>query len=294
MSAMATLRQLSKARGRRAKTALTDVFKIAHISPLMGAYAHDEVWSLCSSEGGFLDSTSALQLRGNSLDADCFASEISVGLAKRDGVLATEILPVFYPPGGMFFMEGQSATGIFLLRSGRAKESMVSNRGKTAIVRVIGPGEMLGLSAILRGEPHESTVETLEATHADFVRKAVFLHALKTSGRIAQMVASQLSRNCTEAYATIRCLGLSGSASEKLARLLLHWAECPLANHNRQAGLRIRVTLTHEEIGQFVGSTRETISRILGEFREQKWLARNGSTWTITNEDAIRRFAGVE
>jgi len=237
-----------------------------------------------------------LHQRRNSLAGDYLASDISAGLAKRDSIeLAAGILPVFYPKGGMFFLEGQPATGVFLLRSGRVKESMASVTGKTAIVRVAGPGVILGLSAVLTGAPHESTVETLEATHADFVRKGPFLHLLKTSGQLGQIVASQLSCNCREAYTAIRCLGISGSVTERLARLLLQWAEkCPLANQNGdRAGVRIRVTLTHEEISQFVGSTRETTSRILGRFREKKWLTMNGSVWTIANEHAMRRLAAV-
>lgn len=236
-----------------------------------------------------------LQLRRSSLAGDYLESDISAGLAKRDSIeLAAGILPVFYPKGGMFFLEGQPVTGVFLLRSGRVKESMVSKKGKTAIVRVAGPGVILGLSAVLTGAPHDSTAETLEATHADFVRKAPFLHLLKTSSQLGQIVASQLSHNCKEAYTAIRCLGLSGSVPERLARLLLEWAERPLANQNREtAGIRIRVTLTHEEIGQFVGSTRETTSRILGRFREKKWLTMNGSVWTIANEHAMRRLAAV-
>jgi CRP/FNR family cyclic AMP-dependent transcriptional regulator len=238
----------------------------------------------------------ALQLRQNSLAGKHLEGDISAKLARLDSSeLAAGILPVFYPKGGMFFLEGQPATGVFLLRAGRVKESMASNTGKTAIVRVSGPGVILGLSAVLTGTPHECTVETLEATHADFVRKAPFLHLLKTSGQLGQIVANQLSGNCKEAYTAIRCLGISGSVTERLARLLLQWAEkCPLENQNRdRAGVRIRVTLTHEEISQFVGSTRETTSRILGRFREKEWLSINGSIWTLANESALRRLAAV-
>jgi CRP/FNR family transcriptional regulator len=241
-----------------------------------------------------MHSNGALQLRGNWLNGDCFESKRSTGMAKRDSAgLAAGILPVFYPKGGVFFLEGQSATGVFLLRTGRAKESMASDKGKTAIVRIVGPGVILGLSAVMTDAAHESTVETLEPTHADFVWKAHFLRLLKTSGQLAQMVASQLSRNCKEAYASIRCLGVSATVPERIARLLLQWAESPLPNQNRDVGIRIRVTLTHEEISQFVGSTRETTSRALGEFRERKWITTNGTTWTIINRDAIRRVAAV-
>lgn len=242
-----------------------------------------------------MHSSAALQLRRTLLDGDLVESHEPAGLAIRDSTeLAAVVLPVFYPKGGVFFMEGQSATGVFLLRSGRTKESMVSNKGKTAIVRVAGPGVILGLSAVLTHMPHESTAETLEPTQADFLRKAPFLQLLKTSAHLSQIVATQLSGNCKEAYAAIRCLGLSGSVAERLARLLLQWAERPIPNQNGDAAtLRFRVTLTHEEVSQFVGSTRETISRILGGFRDKNWISMNGSIWTITNESAIRRLAAV-
>lgn len=239
--------------------------------------------------------SSALQLCENSFNGENCENDTTAGLTNQNSVFLTAgILPVFYPQGGAFFIEGQPATGVFLLRTGRAKESVISSRGKTAIVRVVGPGVILGLAPVLTGVPYDSTVETLEPTHADFVAKAGFLRALKTSGQLAQAVASQLSRNCRETYAAIRCLGISESVSERLARLLLQWAEFPLPNHNGETpGIRLRVTLTQEEISQFIGSTRETTSRILADFRGKQWININGSIWTIINADAIRRLAGV-
>ncbi len=240
-----------------------------------------------------MHSNGALQLRGNSLELDCFAGEISAGLTKWDS-MELESFPVFYPKGGMFFLEGQSAAGVFLVRSGRAKESMISHNGKTTIVRVVGPGDILGLSAVLAGTVHESSVETLEPTHADFMRKAPFLRGLKTSSRLFQIVASQLNRNCKKAYDSIRCLGLSASVPERVARLILQWAERPLTNGSpHSSGTRIRVTLTHEEISQFIGSTRETTSRVLAGLRQKKLITTKGSIWTIINEGALRRLAAV-
>jgi len=168
----------------------------------------------------------------------------------------------------------------------------MSSRGKIAIVRVAGLGVMLGLGPVLRGVPYDSTVETLEPTRADFVAKAHFLQVLNTSSQLGQMVATQLSRNCQETYATIRCLGISETVSERLARLLLEWAECPLSNENSEsAGVRILVTFSQEEIGQFIGSTRETTSRVLRQFRAKNWISVQSYVWTIINEDAIRRLA---
>jgi CRP/FNR family transcriptional regulator len=217
------------------------------------------------------------------------------GLAKQDIMeLEAGSLPVFFPKGGMFFLEGQSATGIFLLRFGTAKESMVSSTGRIAIIRVVGPGVILGVAAVLTGTLHESTVETLEPCHADFLAKAQFLDLLKTSSHMGKTVAGQLNRDCKDAYASVRCLGLSGSVSGRLARLILRWAEYPMVNDDRNAAnIRIRVILTREELGQFMGTTRETASRILGEFQEKRWITVKGSVWTISNEGAMRHEAAL-
>ncbi|MGB9123016.1 MAG: Crp/Fnr family transcriptional regulator [Candidatus Angelobacter sp.] len=233
----------------------------------------------------------ALHLRRTPADGECLMGET----AKQD-IMETEAgyLPVSFPKGGLLFLEGQSATGIFLLRLGTAKESMVSSTGRVAILRVVGPGVILGVAAVLTGTPHESTVETLEPCHADFLAKTLFLDLLKTSSHLGKTVASQLNRDCKDAYASVRCLGLSESVSGRLARLILHWAEYPMADEDKKAAkIRIRVILTREEIGQSMGTTRETVSRMLGEFQEKRWINMKGSVWTITNQDAIRHEAAL-
>jgi CRP-like cAMP-binding protein len=237
----------------------------------------------------------ALQFPRNSSNGKWLEGGGADELAKRDGIeLEAVSLPVFFPKGGMFFLEGQSAEGVFFLRRGTAKESMVSSTGRTAIIRVVGPGAILGVAAILTGTLHDSTVETLEPCHADFLAKTQFLDLLKTSSHLGKTVASQLNRDCKDAYASVRCLGLSGSVSGRLARLILHWAEYPMANEDKNAAtIRIRVILTREEIGQSMGTTRETTSRILAEFQEKRWITMKGSVWTISNEGAMRHEAAL-
>jgi CRP/FNR family transcriptional regulator, cyclic AMP receptor protein len=220
---------------------------------------------------------------------------ISPVLAEKHAAeLAAEILPIRCPKGGLLFSEGQMANGVFLMHSGRAKESVISSTGKTAILGVVGPGEILGLSAILTGGLFGSTVETLESTCVHYVRKAFFLHLLKNSSEFSQKVSAQLIRNCERANAGIRRIGVSSSAAGRFARLVLEWAECPLSNANQGAtGTRILVTLTHEEISQCMGSSRETMTRILGKLRRKKWISTAGTVWTVSNEAEIRKLAAV-
>jgi len=237
----------------------------------------------------------AIHLPRNSSNGEWIEGDAADGPAKRNRMeLEARSLPVFFYKGRVVLLEGQRATGVFLLRGGTAKESMISRSGRIAIIRVVGPGVILGLSAVLGGTPHESTVETLEPCYADFLEKTMFLHLLKTSSHLGSTVAGQLNRDCKDAYASVRCLGLSGYVSGRLARLILHWAEYPMANEDKNtAQIRIRVILTREEIGQSIGTTRETASRVLGEFHEKRWIEMNGEVWTISNEDAMRQEAAL-
>jgi len=239
--------------------------------------------------------TVSVQVHRNRPSGNWLQTGISPVLTRKPfAELVAGTLPIRCPKGGLLFSEGQIAKGVFLLHSGRAKESVAASTGKTAIVSIVGPGEILGLSAILTAGLFSCTVEALEPTCVYYFRKALFFQLLKNSSEFSQKVAAQLIRNCERANAGIRRLVVSRSAAERFARLLLEWAESPLSNTNQSAaGLRILVTMTHEDISQCLGSSRETMTRILGEFRKKKWITITRTVWTITNEAEIRKLAAV-
>ena len=74
-----------------------------------------------------------------------------------------------YPKGALLCLEGQAARGVFILCTGRAKLSTTSSEGKSIILRIAEPGEVLGLTAVVGDTPYEATVETLEPSQANFI-----------------------------------------------------------------------------------------------------------------------------
>jgi CRP/FNR family transcriptional regulator len=181
-------------------------------------------------------------------------------------------------------LEGQPPRGVFVLCTGRAKLSTTSSEGKSMILRIAEPGEVLGLTAAVSGTPYEATVETLEPSQANFISQTEFLRFLQEYPDVGLRVARQLTHNCKCAYDEIRSLGLSNSVPEKLAKLILQWAEHPLElSVKKPHETAICVTLTQEEIAQLTGTSRETVSRILAVFRRKGWLRVKGATWTILN-----------
>ena len=195
-----------------------------------------------------------------------------------------------YPQGAVLFVEGQAPRGVYIVCSGRVKLSTTSREGKTLILRIAQAGEVLGLHATVSGRPYELTGETLQPCQLDFIRRDDFLRFLQHHGDACLNAAQHLSQNCQDAYEMIRSLGLSHSVGEKLARLLLEWAS---DGENTKDGIRIKVSLTHEEIAQLIGTSRETVTRVLSEFREKKFAQLRGSTLMIMDRPGLERLVGA-
>jgi CRP/FNR family transcriptional regulator len=198
--------------------------------------------------------------------------------------LSTITSSASYPKGATLFVEGQPARGVFILCSGRVKLSTSSADGKTLILRISEPGEVLGLPATVTGSCYELTADVIEPAQANFISRNEFLNFLKENGEAALRVAQQLGETYHAAVSEMRTIGLSHSAGEKLARFLLEWA----ANYPEEKGqIRIKLTLTHEEIAQMIGSSRETVTRLLADFRKKQLLQVLGSTLVIKNKAAL-------
>jgi CRP/FNR family transcriptional regulator, cyclic AMP receptor protein len=195
-----------------------------------------------------------------------------------------------FPQGAVLFVEGQAPRGIYIVCSGRVKLTTTSRDGKTLILRIAQAGEVLGLHGTVSGKPYELTAETLQPCQLDFIRSSDFLRFLQNHADACLSAAHHLSENCQSAYEMIRSLGLSHSVSEKLARLLLEWAS---DGEKTKDGIRIKIALTHEEIAQLIGTSRETVTRVLGEFRDKQVAQLRGSTLLITNRAALEKLIGA-
>lgn len=194
-----------------------------------------------------------------------------------------------YPKAAMLFIEGQLPRGIFVLCSGKVKLSTSSRDGKTVILKISEPGDVLGLNAVISDRPYEATAEMVEPGQANFIARDALVQFLREHGEVAVRVAEQLSRNYYAAYEEIRTLGLSSSPSERLAKLLLSWAAEAARSGDPQ---HLRLTLTHEEIGEMIGTTRETVSRLFSDFKKKQLVQIKGSALIIHDKPALVKLAG--
>ena len=194
-----------------------------------------------------------------------------------------------YPQGAVLFVEGQSPRGIFVVCKGRARLSLCAADGKTLILQISEPGEVLGLSATVSGKPYELTARTMEPCQVNFVHGEDFLRFLKEHSDACFRVAEQLSTKYNSSCREIRALGLSHSAIQKLAKLLLQWSAED--GQGAKAEPRLKMAFTHDEIAQMINTSRETVTRMFSELKQRQILQGKGSTWVIRNKGALKALA---
>jgi CRP/FNR family cyclic AMP-dependent transcriptional regulator len=156
--------------------------------------------------------------------------------------------------------KGRCFGGAFVLCSGKVKLSTTSKEGKVLIFKIVEPGEVIGLSAMISGDSCQVTAETVGPCLVNFVEREGLLRLMERSGELGLRSALAVSRDFQSACRDIHDLILARSSSGKLARLLLSWVshDVPV---NQDA--RIHAPVTHEEMAQRIGASRETVTRLL-------------------------------
>jgi CRP/FNR family transcriptional regulator len=205
-------------------------------------------------------------------DARCRFDEVGVHLS--------------FPKRTILFEEKQAVSNIFIVCSGRLKLSATSPEGRTMILRLAGPGDVLGLSAALVEQPHEVTAETVEPSQLKSIRVSDFLPIFENYGMVSKNSARTLAREYHSAYLDARRLAISHSASGRLAQLLIEWAGPLPAGGAEQP---FAMSLTHRELANMSGISRETVTRLLNQFERNHLIHRHGACVTILDRSGLAR-----
>jgi len=190
----------------------------------------------------------------------------------------------------VLFMEEQAPSQILFLLTGRVKLSMNSSAGRRLILGIANPGETLGLASVFSDSRYDITAETICPCKIASVDRNHFLEFLTRHPAAYKNVVREVSTDCVRARGQVRALGLAVTAPARLARLLLEWCA---EGQKTEGGTRLFCSLTHGEIGECIGASRETVTRIFSEFRYQELLESRGSTLIISNRRALEIYAGI-
>jgi CRP/FNR family transcriptional regulator, cyclic AMP receptor protein len=192
-----------------------------------------------------------------------------------------------YRKGEILFAEDQAPRGVFVISKGRVKLYASSSDGKSLIIRMADPREVVGLPGTISGKRYEVTAEAFEPVQASFIPRKPFRDFVRAHGEVGLRVAEILSDIYHATYREVRYLGLSGSAEGKLARFLLDLTSDQDHDHGHA---RATLTLTHEEIAGMVGTSRETVTRLFAEFKRKRLVEVYGSKLVIANRGRLQKL----
>src|SRR5215475_3160174 len=199
--------------------------------------------------------------------------------------LATSTISL--PAQASLFTQGEDARCLYLICSGYLKLTAGRPQDRQMIVRVAGPGSVLGLYAVLAHGVYEVSVESLTPAQLRPVERDRFLNFLR-SHKEAQMRAVQCI--CQEYRFALQdaCrISLAETVAGRLGRLLLELGH-QIGEHLETGAFRFPLLLTHEELASMACTTRETVTRTLGQFRKEGWIKIEDSLITLADPQRLQ------
>ena len=189
------------------------------------------------------------------------------------------------PAGALLFVEGQTPRGVYIVCSGKVKLYTTSKEGKVLILKQAEAGEVIGLSAAISGTNYETTAETAVHCQLNYIGRQDFMALLQNETEVGAHTAMSLSREFQAAYRDIHDLVLARSSSGKLARLLL--SSCSTSVVPTSGEVHLRSVMTHEEMAQRIGSSRETVTRLLSELKKKRLIRLDGANLIIRSRSGL-------
>ncbi|MGD9683339.1 MAG: Crp/Fnr family transcriptional regulator [Candidatus Obscuribacterales bacterium] len=211
--------------------------------------------------------------------SEIFESFNPVELGRLLGILEELELPKHH----VLFSPGDPCDAIFFIEKGRVRVTRLSPEGKTVILALLGPGELIGEAAWEYGE-HDSYAETLDESRIYQIGRDAFQNFIRQNPEFGLRLIQILGGRLKQAQARIEDL-VFRQVPSRVARLLLTLAE----NHGRvtPSGIRVEFPLTHQEIADMVGSSRVTVTQILNRFRSSNWIDIESKRVTIHDQEAL-------
>ena len=163
----------------------------------------------------------------------------------------------------------------YLIREGQVKVTMISPEGKEIILSILAAGDFFGEMALFDNEPRSATVIAIEPLEVVSIWRSDFLHILSENFGITQKVLGELSKRLRHASNRIESLATM-DVYGRLARFFLDLA--------RQSGKVLDndyiavIRPTHQAIANMIGTSRETVSRLIHDLMKQNLLLSEGKT----------------
>lgn len=183
------------------------------------------------------------------------------------------------------FLPGDPGKSIFFLTSGRVKLSRVTRDGKELTLSYLRPGEVFGEQCLVTGGPREEMAETMENAVLLELPREDFEALLTSEARVGAEMTHMLCQRRLDLERKVEDLVFK-DVSAKLAELLLRLGQ--RYGQTEERGLLLEVKMTHQEMANLIGSTRETVSLTLSQYKRDGLILTEGRKIILLSVEGLK------
>lgn len=233
-----------------------------------------------------LDKYKGLNIRNLSFESDKILSSLS---EKNRAYFLSFTQALFFKKGKLIFYQEGIPTGVFLVKSGKAKIYKTGAYGKDQIFYLYKKGDLFGYHGLLCNENYEESCEAIEDCEILFINKYDFNLLLTKLPQIQSLIIQNISHEFGVLVNTITILAQK-NLRERLALYLVVLNE----RYQEEGHSRTQIILPREDLANVIGTTRESLGRLLKEFREDKLIKIEKRAIEVTDLKKVQQIANVE
>lgn len=187
----------------------------------------------------------------------------------------------------VLFQQGDPSKGLYCINSGKIKLYKSDAQGHQKIVHIAGPGEMIGYRSMIAEDPYQATAECIEDGEICFVDKKDFESFLKKDAELLMKVMKTLAKNLGQAQTNELNLAHK-HIDQRFADLLVYLSN--KYGSKTDDGIKIDLSLTRQEIADFIGSTQESAIRIMSTFKKIGIISVDKKEITVTDPEKLQEI----
>lgn len=205
--------------------------------------------------------------------------------SELDAIDRVSITKIF-PKDKIILLEDEEGDTLFIIIKGKVKVTTYSESGKEVIFSILNAGDFFGEMSLLDGKPRSATVVSMEDAQIQLIRRTEFYRLLENHPRIALRLLEELASRLRKADERIESLAIL-DVTGRIAGILLQFAEDRGIINNSEVIIKSRPT--HQELANMVGTTRETVTRVLKQLEDKSYIMMAGKDVTILNVEQFKR-----
>ena len=176
--------------------------------------------------------------------------------------------------------EGLAGDYMYVIRDGQVKVTKLSGDGREKILGLLGPGDFFGEMSLLDNSERSASVKSLTETRIMALSRSDFLKELRNNPDLAMAVIQELTRRVRQMDEQASSLSFQG-VKERTRGLFERIAQ----EDEMCGGQRLTPTLTHQQIADMIGTSRETVTRAIKQLKDDGWLDQAGKRYLIPDPE---------